>query len=184
MKDLPDVLPPQILHNLGYYRRRAEREGRVEFEAADAGTVHALYDRLAELHRARWAARGAPGVLADEAVRRSHREALPGLLQAGMLRLTALRLNGRRIAVYLGFADPRAHLPRVNRRDCYYLGGFHPAYDRLSPGTLLIGHAIEQATRDGARSLRFPARPRGVQVPLGGRRAADVLPSMEAPGEQ
>ncbi len=37
----------------------------------------------------------------------------------------------------------------------YYLGGFDPDYAALSPGALLVGHAIEAAVREGAVAFDF-----------------------------
>ena len=37
----------------------------------------------------------------------------------------------------------------------YYLGGFDPAAKHLSPGTLLIGHAVERAVEAGAEAFDF-----------------------------
>jgi CelD/BcsL family acetyltransferase involved in cellulose biosynthesis len=36
-----------------------------------------------------------------------------------------------------------------------YIGGFDPRWSALSPGTLLLGHAIEQATAEGAAAFDF-----------------------------
>ena len=35
------------------------------------------------------------------------------------------------------------------------LAGFDPAFSKLSPGTLTIGHAIDQAIREGATEFDF-----------------------------
>ncbi len=141
---LPPRLGGNMAQNLRYYRRRAERAGAT-IEAATAGSLDELHDALRRLHAARWAARGQGGVLAADGVRRAHAESLPQLLAAGLLRMYGLRVGGRVVAVLYGLAD--------RRRVYYYLGGFDPAYDRLSPGTLLIGHAVDAAA--GAEAFDF-----------------------------
>lgn len=47
-------------------------------------------------------------------------------------------------------------LATLDRRRAYAcLGGFDPAEAFVSPGILLIGHAIEEAARKGAREFHF-----------------------------
>ena len=59
-------LPPSLSQNLRYYRRRADRQGAT-VEPADAANLDELYAALQRLHAARWATRGAAGVLAAAA---------------------------------------------------------------------------------------------------------------------
>jgi CelD/BcsL family acetyltransferase involved in cellulose biosynthesis len=80
-------------------------------------------------------------------VQRFHREAARAMLRAGMLRLYALLVAGRLAAVLYGFRD--------RRRFYYYLAGFDPALGKVSPGTLVVGHAIEEAAREGAGDFDF-----------------------------
>jgi CelD/BcsL family acetyltransferase involved in cellulose biosynthesis len=145
---LDDVIPAPFLKKLRYYRRRLEREFAVRFESAtDRASASVLFDALLRLHRARWLERGEPGVFADPAVVTFHRDVIPVFLARGWLRLHALRLDGEIAAVWYGFA--------AKRRVHYYIGGFDPALDRYSLGTVLVGHAIERAIEDGATELDF-----------------------------
>ena len=67
--------------------------------------------------------------------------------------------------------------PLDGARAYYYIGGFDPSRARLSPGTIMIGHAIEEAIGAGARTFDF-LRGReaykyawgAVDLPLYGRR--------------
>jgi CelD/BcsL family acetyltransferase involved in cellulose biosynthesis len=77
------------------------------------------------------------GMLASGALQAFHREAAAGFLRRGALRLWVLRLNGAAAAVLYAFG----RWPRLYA----YLGGFEPSLGRLSPGTVLISLAIEQA---------------------------------------
>ena len=147
VEELPRRLPRRMAANLRLYRRRAEKSGRVRFERARAETHPTLLDDLLELHGARWGERGLPGVLADEAVRRFHQDAAPALLALGILRLYVLRLDERPIASCYGFIS--------KGRACAYLKGFDPAYARLSPGTLVLGHVLEEAIREGAAECDY-----------------------------
>jgi CelD/BcsL family acetyltransferase involved in cellulose biosynthesis len=147
VEHLDRTVPPRLMEKLRYSRRRAEREGGAHFEAADGPEVDDAFDALLALHRARWAARGEAGVLADPRVERFHREAAHGFAERGWLRLYTMRVGGRLAAAHYGFlAKGRAY---------YYLGGFDPALDRLSPGHLVVLHALEEAVREGAREFDF-----------------------------
>lgn len=145
-------IPASMQQNIHYYRRRAARAGALAYQTADAHSLPAVLDALFRLHARRWTERGEPGVLNDESVRDWHREAAPLLHAAGLLRLHALRLDGEVIAVLYCLADAA---PARERRHYYYLGGFDPRWRSLSPGTLLIAHAIERAVAEGATAFDF-----------------------------
>jgi CelD/BcsL family acetyltransferase involved in cellulose biosynthesis len=59
-------------------------------------------------------------------------------------------LEGKIIAVFYGMADPRQ---RKNRSIYYYLNGFDLEYKDLSPGTLLLALALEEARKEGAEGI-------------------------------
>ena len=140
-------LPRRIRSNLRNCRNRAERLGRPWVEAVSAANLDALLDGLFRLHGERWSTRGEPGMLADGSLRAFHREAAAGLLELGLLRLFALRLDDRMIAVLYGFA--------AKRRFYYYLGGFDPGLPQVSPGTLILGHALQAAAAEGMEAFDF-----------------------------
>jgi CelD/BcsL family acetyltransferase involved in cellulose biosynthesis len=146
-RDLCDVVPSRIRGKLRYFGRRAEQAGRVGFETARGATLSEFLEALFRLHEARWQSLDRPGVLADPAIRDFHRAAAPLLLAAGLLRLHALRLDERIVAVvYALFARGRAYS---------YLSGFDPELGTISPGTLTIGHAIRRAIDERAREFDF-----------------------------
>jgi len=122
---------------------RARRRGEIEFLRAHGGSLPHLLDEFLRLHRLRWNG----GVLADERVATFLRSAVPRLDAAGLLRLYAVRIGGVIAGAYLGFQ----HRDRVYA----WLGGFDPGFAFESPGTLLIGHAIAEARREGAGVLDF-----------------------------
>jgi CelD/BcsL family acetyltransferase involved in cellulose biosynthesis len=141
------ALPKAMAQNLRYYRRRAEKAGRLDFEVADPGSLGALLDALCVLHRRRWQRQGFSGVLADGAVRAFHEQAAPALMALGVLRLYALRLDQRIVAVLYGFM--------AKGRFYHYLAGFDPDLGRLGLGTLVIGYALAQAAAEEVRAFDF-----------------------------
>lgn len=144
---LSAVVPKRLLSNLRYSRRRAEREGGVRFVPAGPENAGAMLDELIRLHRERWESRGEPGVLTEPSVADFHREVVRGTAAAGILRLYALQVDGETRGVYYGFA--------AKGRSYYYLGGFDPEMAHLSPGSLLVEHAIEESVREGAGEFDF-----------------------------
>lgn len=149
LPDSADALPARIsaktLRDLRTVRRRAEQAGPLRWETEAEG-IDAPFEALLRLHAARWATRGEGGVLGSAAVQAMHREALPALHRAGLLRFHALRLSGEVVAVLYALVDP----PGCEARRIYfYISGFDPALERLSPGMLLVGRAVEAAIAEG-----------------------------------
>jgi CelD/BcsL family acetyltransferase involved in cellulose biosynthesis len=130
-----------------YYRKAMSRDAAVRVEPATEENLNELLDALFVLHAARWERRGLPGVLADETTQNFHRDVARRLLQAGALRMYATRRDERIVAVFYGFA----HGGTVY----YYLSGYDPELEKLSIGTLIVAHAVEEAVRDGATTFDF-----------------------------
>jgi CelD/BcsL family acetyltransferase involved in cellulose biosynthesis len=144
---LDQTLSTHARKKLRYYRRCAEREGAVTFETASHETLDPLLDALFELHAARWQRRGLPGVLADATTQQFHRDVAHGMLDAGALRLYAMRIGDRIRAVFYGFA----HHDTVY----YYLSGYDPDLEKISIGNTIVSHAIEEAQHAGATTFDF-----------------------------
>jgi CelD/BcsL family acetyltransferase involved in cellulose biosynthesis len=132
---------------LRYYRRSLSRLGSTSFETADASNIDALIEALFELHAARWQRRGMPGMLADDAIQRFHRQVIPRMLATGALRLHAMRIDARIVAVFYGFAH--------GGTEYYYLSGYDPELEKLSIGTVIVAHAIDEAVREGCATFDF-----------------------------
>jgi CelD/BcsL family acetyltransferase involved in cellulose biosynthesis len=152
LETLGDVVSRKTLRDLRTARKRAAEAGALRWQDADAESLGPIFDALLRLHAARWETRQEPGVLDAPAVQAAHRAALPELHRAGLLRLQALHLNDDIVAVLYALIDPPE---RPARRVYLYISGFDPALDRLSPGTLLVGHALEQAVTEGFATLDF-----------------------------
>ena len=150
-------LPAKLATNLGRYRRLAARTGA--FTTTLAATPEQgleSFDLLARLHTQRWQARDEEGVLQDPRVLAHHREALPALLAAGLLRLFRLTLatgvtNGPdTLAVLYALADPPQ---RAERRLYLYLIGIDIRWREISPGSLLLQEVWDYARREGFTHL-------------------------------
>ncbi len=149
-------LPGKVRADVRYFRNFAASRGRLELTVAGEETVAAeMFDHLVRLHTAVWAERGEAGVLADAAVLGWHREALPGLLAAGLLWMCALWLDGEVIAVLYSLVDPvgRPGLEGAGRTQYHYLIGHSIEHAELHPGTLLTAMAMERAAEQGIRTI-------------------------------
>jgi CelD/BcsL family acetyltransferase involved in cellulose biosynthesis len=145
--DLDRAVPAHQRRKLRMARHRAARQGAFRvLETAEFAPERWLAELLA-LHGARWQSRGEAGVLADDDVTRFHALALPPLCGRGHARLYGLDTGGRIVGVYYGF--------HFAGRAYAYLGGFDPEFASVSPGTILIGHALAAAQREGAREFDF-----------------------------
>ncbi len=144
-----------------YWQQAGKRAGEVRVERAGREIgVEAALDVLFALHALRWEAREETGVLADPRVRAFHRDAAPGLLAEGALRLEVLRVGGRAVAAHLSLL--------AEGRLLHYLTGFDPALEAVRPGTLLLGHLIAEAIAEGRRELHFLRGAEGYKYAWGG----------------
>src|SRR5215208_3043415 len=139
-------IPRHKLRKLRMARHRIERHGGAIITPTQDAAC-GLIAELFRLHAARWTNRGEAGVLADERLRHFHETVLPALLDENLLRLYGLYIGGILAGAYYGF--------HWRERAYAYLGGFDPAFAYHSPGTVLIGHAIEEALREGASEFHF-----------------------------
>jgi CelD/BcsL family acetyltransferase involved in cellulose biosynthesis len=146
-KSFEDLGSTHFRKKLRYYRRALEPSGEVRIETPTADTLDDLLTSFFELHAARWKRRNLPGVLADDVTQQFHRDVARRMLDAGMLRMYAIRCNERVVAVFYGFA--------LNGIVYYYLSGYDPDLEKQSIGTILVAHAVEQAVRDGATTFDF-----------------------------
>jgi CelD/BcsL family acetyltransferase involved in cellulose biosynthesis len=145
--EMQNLFSTHFRKKLRYYRRSLERDAPVSFEQPTAQTLDQFVSALFELHAARWRQKDMPGMLADEFIQRFHRDAARRMFDAGALRMHAMRRGESIVAIFYGFA----HHGTVY----YYLSGYDPALERLSVGTVIVAHALEQAVREGAHTFDF-----------------------------
>lgn len=144
--ELPGKAERRLLE-LEYYKRRARRCCQSEFIEADARNVDQLMEALFRLHSLRWRALGLEGMFADAPVRAFHRQVARGFCRKKCLNLFGLKFGQRIVGCYYGFFAKGAAY--------YYLSGFDPEFKVFSPGTMVVGHAIERAMAEGARRFDF-----------------------------
>jgi CelD/BcsL family acetyltransferase involved in cellulose biosynthesis len=121
--------------------------GQVRIERATAENFPELFRKFLLLHRARWAERGQPGVLAEPKLEHFHFDVASAFLEQNMLRLYVLYVAENIAGAIYTFTD--------RRRAYCYLAGFDPKYKPLSPGTLLIAHTIESAWAEHCETVDF-----------------------------
>ena len=141
------VVPASMRGNLRRARARAAQRGRLDLFTSGPARRAEILDALCTLHGVRWGRAGERGMLADRAVQAFHRDASAGIEAEGALRLHAAALDGRIIAALYAFSYRGVH--------SLYLHGYDPDLAPLSPGALLIAHAVEAAAREGAREVDF-----------------------------
>jgi CelD/BcsL family acetyltransferase involved in cellulose biosynthesis len=143
-------LEPKFRHNLQTARNRLRRAGAVEIVRAQSADCEFWLHELFLL-------RGRDPV----SLQRFHKDAAARLAAAGDLRLYALRLNGRTLAVQYSFLrDGRLY---------YYLSGFDPAHARFSPGAVLLAETIRLAMEEGVSELDFLRRGENFKYQWGAR---------------
>ena len=147
-RELKDVLPRKIRANLGYFRRRAERVGRVSFETATAATLVGVRRGALPPARRAVAAAGTAG--------RARRSGDPTLPPRAPHRCCTARDCFACTRCAWTSVSSQSCTPWPPRRRTYcYLCGFDPEFAALSPGTLIFGHSVWQAVREGAREVDF-----------------------------
>lgn len=147
LEKLSSVLPERQRKNLRNARNRLRSLGETRIEIAAENNLHENLGAMFRLHTTRWAEAGEPGVLCNPAVQDFHQRVSPKLVRKGVLRLYSLRLGERAIAVLYAFFERRVAY--------YYLQGFDPEFAWFSPGTQILGAVVEDAIRQGMRTVNF-----------------------------
>lgn len=142
-----DVVPALQRRKLRMAQHRLDRHGHWRIHSTGDLEPARWADLVTDLHGRRWRARGETGVLADERMLRLISGAFPELATRGLLRCHALEIGVRIAGVFVGFAH----------RGVFYawLGGLDPRFAEFSPGSVLIGKAIEAAIADEASRFDF-----------------------------
>lgn len=148
VEELPGLLGKKFRDNLKYYGRRLEREHEVEYRRLrEPENLEEAMGEFFRLHQSRWLKKGLPGSFLTRGFRNFHLSVARRFLKNGRLGLYLLKVDGQPVAALYSFRD--------ERRAYYYSGGFDPAWERASAGTLLLYHAIRDAIDGGLQIFDF-----------------------------
>jgi CelD/BcsL family acetyltransferase involved in cellulose biosynthesis len=133
-------------YNLNRKSKRFSRDYEVRLEQAQTETqCREGVDRLIALHNLRWQSRGGSDAFHTAELADFHREFAALALKQGWLRLFTLFAGDRPAACLYGFL--------YRRKFYFYQSGFHPDFEKNSPGLILMGMAIQQAIGEGANEF-------------------------------
>jgi len=107
--------------------------------------VETAFDALVRLHVSRWQSRGHSGSFGSEQYCRFHQALMRKLFLEDQLWLITLEVDKDIIAVEYMFLYKQTLL--------FFQTGFNPEFERLSPGNVLIAHAIQLAIELGVRRI-------------------------------
>jgi CelD/BcsL family acetyltransferase involved in cellulose biosynthesis len=128
-------------------RRVAERHRARFFVWEDAARLDAAIDRLAQLHRLRWAQAGGKHAFRSGEYFQFHRGVMHALLARRSLRLYCLEIDDAIRAMLYCF--------RFRNRIYLMQSGFDPALARLGIGKVLLGYALQHAIEEGNEAWDF-----------------------------
>jgi CelD/BcsL family acetyltransferase involved in cellulose biosynthesis len=122
-------------------------EGRVRICDVEPSNAESAMKTFFDFHGKRWRNRGLPGAFATSRAKRFHLEWAKVASEKGILRMSLLSVNENLAGVIYAMAFG----------DCayFYQSGFDPAQKSVSPGTLLVAHAIRNAIREGKKRFDF-----------------------------
>ena len=133
---------------MGRNRRKIETQFSTRFIVwTDHSDLDTVIDRLIHLHCSRWDAAGMEHSFASEEYKRFHRMVIKACHACNWIRLYCLELNGNLVAIVYCY----------HFRDTIFLmqSGFDPNLSALSPGSVLLGYAIEHMIAEGKRVFDF-----------------------------
>lgn len=102
---------------------------------------------LFELHQRCWNVRGKPGSFKRDIIKSFHQNVALKLSQSSLLHLYTLSSNEGIIAALYAF--------RHGDTLYYYQSGYDPAWDKFSPGTVLMSESIRDAIEQGVKEFDF-----------------------------
>jgi CelD/BcsL family acetyltransferase involved in cellulose biosynthesis len=132
-------------HELRRKMRRAEERAQVDWHWVDGSDWKPGLDTFLRLHKLSDPEKEA---FMDQTMEGFFRAVTRAALEKGWLRLSVLRFDGQPVASYLCFDYGQDRL--------VYNSGFDlSSYAESSPGIVLLGYLIEDATRQGLRRFDF-----------------------------
>ena len=127
-------------------RQRLQQAGEVQLTTcASIDEVRATFAELLRLHKLRRQSKGGTGSFQSEQYCKFHLALMEKAFLRNELRLSKLVVNGKTIGIEYAFL--------TNKILLFFQTGFDPQYQHLSPGHLLMMHAIDQAIEEGAEHM-------------------------------
>ncbi len=136
------TLSPRIKRSIKTNNKKINTVGKLEVKCvSDENEVNKEFERLAELHSARWKARGKSGAFTSSEFVQFHKKIAKMFLSKNELQLLYIKLNGKYLSILYNFC--------MNDVVYYYQSGFDLVqYKKLSPGVLAHTEAIKLAIDD------------------------------------
>ncbi len=130
--------------------RRGEQAGVGVVAARTAAEALRMFDQLVQLHQSHWEARGEPGACSSASFREFHRAMIRHYAARDRLWVFGLKHEDRWIALHYDI--------EAGDTLYYYLSAIDPrASSKLSPGNLILLHAVDMAAGRGLRRLDLMA---------------------------
>lgn len=128
--------------NMNQKRRKWESLPGARFSVVTSTqALDTAFDHLARLHLMRWSTRTTQPAFSSASFCNFHRELMHALIAKDRLRLLALELEDRPIAMLYGMS--------YKGRFGFFQGGFDPDYAQYGPGDMLITRAVDLAIGEG-----------------------------------
>jgi CelD/BcsL family acetyltransferase involved in cellulose biosynthesis len=113
----------------------------VTIEPVEEGEFPEALSHLFRLHEKLWRSRGESGVLAQTGVQEFHARFVRQAAGTGIIRMYSIEVSGKIIGIEYGF--------KLGPRMYFYISGMDPEFQNHSPGSALMGRAIQGAIEEG-----------------------------------
>jgi CelD/BcsL family acetyltransferase involved in cellulose biosynthesis len=137
-------------------RRYTIRNTRKKFETLHGGKFYvwsegdggdAILDQLIKLHRRRWQEKGEHHAFSTPEYVGFHRDVIHACARRGWIRFYCIETHGAPLATFYCY--------RFRNQIFYFQVGFNPEFEKLRPGLVLIGYAVEHAIQEGNTVFDF-----------------------------
>jgi CelD/BcsL family acetyltransferase involved in cellulose biosynthesis len=127
-------------------KSRILKNDSTQIVTSNAENLNHCMDSFFELHKLRWKSRGLPGAFMTKG-EAFQKEWMTIAQEKGWLNLKVLTIEGNDAGIIYSM--------KFGPDWCYYQAGMRPEFEKLSPGTILIGSAIETAINEGLERFDF-----------------------------
>jgi len=129
-------------------RKKVESQHQGRFYVLTAEEdVDSILSNLIRLHHKRWKGHAEGHAFSTPEYNGFHHDVIHACARRGWIRFYCLEADGVLIAVFYCY--------RFRNQIFYFQAGFDPEYERLRPGLVLIGCALEHAIEEGNTAFDF-----------------------------